>query len=278
MKAGLASRTALVAAGHRAAHQVAERGAIFADPLAVRIFGEPVPDAAGLLARRPMRLFIAVRHRFAQDRLEAALAQGVRQVVILGAGLDTTAYRLPALDGLRVFEVDHPATQAWKRARLAEAGIPAPEALRFVAVDFERDGLGPLLAQAGFDAARAAFFLWLGVVPYLTRAAILATLGFVAGLPGGAAIVFDYGNPPDALPEEARLAQAQLAERVAALGEPWISHWDTAALHAALRRLGLGQIEDLGAAEIAARYFPGAQAARRHGGHVVMAGGLSLPG
>jgi len=128
MQTGQPSRTALSAAAHRATHQVVEGGRIFADPLALRILG---PDAEAIVAqmaaqpqRRGMRLFIAARTRFAEDALAEAAARGVRQLVVLGAGLDTFAYRNPfEAAGLKVFEVDHAATQAWKRHRLADAGM-----------------------------------------------------------------------------------------------------------------------------------------------------------
>ena len=198
MQSGLPSRTALGAAGHRAAHQVLERGFIFSDPLALRILGT---DAEAAIAeaeheprKRALRLFIAVRTRFAEDALAAAVARGASQLVVLGAGLDTYAYRADP-KGLRVFEVDHPATQAWKRERLAEAAIAIPKTLTFAPIDFERDTLADGMAAAGFNPARQTFFTWLGVTPYLTERAVFATLGFIASLPGGAHVVFDYSNP-----------------------------------------------------------------------------------
>jgi methyltransferase (TIGR00027 family) len=158
MQTGQPSRTARAAAMHRAVHQVLEKGRIFADPLALRILGEDtealVRDAEQNPHKRPMRLFIAMRTRFAEDALAAAVAQGVRQLVVLGAGLDTYAYRGAMRDRLKIFEVDHPATQAWKRQRLAEAGIPIPDTLTFAPVDFERETLGEGLAAAGFDPAQ----------------------------------------------------------------------------------------------------------------------------
>lgn len=130
MQSGQPSRTALGAATHRAVHQVLERGYIFSDPLAVRILGADaeaaVRNAKNDPSKRRLRLFIAVRTRFAEDALTVAFASGVRQLVVLGAGLDTYAYRTSLGENLRVFEVDHPATQAWKRQRLAEAAIPLP--------------------------------------------------------------------------------------------------------------------------------------------------------
>ena len=196
MQPGQPSRTALGAATHRAVHQVLEHGAIFADPLAVRILGEDVEEAVREAqanpARRILRLFIALRARFAEDALRAAVARGVRQLVVLGAGLDTFAYRNELGERLHVFEVDHPATQAWKRQRLAEAEIPLPRTLTFAPVDFERETLADGLAAAGFNPAQQTFFTWLGVAPYLTEQAVFSTLEYIVGLRGGAHVVFDF--------------------------------------------------------------------------------------
>ncbi len=279
MQQGEPSRTAWGAAAHRAAHQVLERGSIFSDPLALRILGAEaegaVREAENDPSRRRLRLFIAVRTRFAEDALASAIARrGVRQLVVLGAGLDTLAYRAPLGEGLRIFEVDHPATQAWKRQRLAEAGIPAPRTLIFAPIDFERETLADGLTAAGFDPAQETFFTWLGVVPYLTEQAVFSTLGFMAGLPGGAHIVFDYGNPPTASSdaEEYAAVRERLAGRVASLGEAFQSTFETDALHAKLRALGFREIEDLGPALIRERYFAkrGGPPADK-GGHIVRA-------
>jgi methyltransferase (TIGR00027 family) len=278
MQPGQPSRTALGAAYHRAAHQVLEHGAIFTDPLAARILGA---DAEGAVrysqndpARRILRLFIAVRTRFAEDSLAAAAAQGVRQLVVLGAGLDTYAYRTALGESLRIFEVDHPATQAWKRQRLAEAAIPVPSALTFAPVDFERETLAGALTAAGFDPAQQTFFTWLGVVPYLTEQAVYSTLGFIASLPGGAHVVFDYGNPPDSSPGQDPYASVRttLAARVAALGEAFRSHFETDVLHARLMALGFREVEDLGPALIRERYFANREGSLPgRGGHIVRA-------
>jgi len=274
MQTGQPSRTALSAAAHRATHQVLEQGRIFADPLALRILG-PGADAmvAGMAAqpaRRVMRLFIAARTRFAEDALAAAVARGVRQLVVLGAGLDTFAYRNPH-QGLSVFEVDHPATQAWKRARLAEAGLTPPPSLTYTPVDFERSTLADGLAAAGFDSDQPSFFTWAGVVPYLTREAVMATLAFIGGLPGGAEVTFDYSDPPTSMPPEQRAAQAERAEAVAAAGEPWLTYFAADELAGELRGVGFTEIEDLGPGEIEARYFGVAGSGRTKGGHVVRA-------
>ena len=218
-----------------------------------------------------MRLFIAARSRFAEDALRLAVGRGVGQLVILGAGLDTFAYRNPH-PTLRVFEVDHPATQAWKRERLAAAGIAVPSSLSFAAVDFERVGLAEGLASAGFDADAPVFFSWLGVVVYLSEDAIFETLGFIAGRPAGSEVAFTYSDRPDAMQAAQARAYRARAAGVAALGEAWRTQFEPAALHARLRRLGFGEIEDLGPAEVAILYF-GAPAGtpQRKGGHLIRA-------
>ena len=206
MKHGQASRTALGAAGHRAAHQALEGGSIFADPLAVRILGGDADEAIAVSMARPerraLRFFIAMRSRFAEDCARAAIDAGLRQIHVLGAGLDTFAYRLEPRENLRVFELDHPATQRDKRARLADARIDEPSHLTFVAHDFERGDMGLALAAAGLDVASRTFVLWLGVTPYLTEDAVFATLSALAGLPGGVEVVFDYSNPPHTIEDE----------------------------------------------------------------------------
>jgi methyltransferase (TIGR00027 family) len=280
MQSGEPSRTALAAARHRAAHQVLEHGRIFADPLAARILGED----AGAIAReadhnpsgRRMRIFVAARTRFAEDALAAAVERGVRQLVVLGAGLDTYAYRGASTgttrDRVRIFEVDHPATQAWKRQRLAEADIQVPSCLTFAPIDFERETLAGGLEAAGFDPARQTFFTWLGVVPYLTEVAVWSTLRFIASLPNGAHVVFDYSNPPESLTPEMRAFHERRAARVAELGEPWMNYFESDELHAKLTSVGFSTVEDLGPPRIAARYFPNrAASVPENGGHILRA-------
>ena len=260
MQAKEPSRTALGAAFHRAAHQVLENGRIFTDPLALRILGM---DANTIVredeqhpSRRRMRIFIAVRTRFAEDALAAAVERGVRQHVVLGAGLDTYAYRGACRDRLRIFEVDHPATQAWKRQRLADAAIPLPPSLTFAPIDFERETLAQGLEAAQFNPAEQTFFTWLGVVPYLTAEAVWSTLSFIANLPNGAHVVFDYSDPPGSLPLEWRTGHEKRAAHVAELGEAWLSYFEADELRAKLLKLGFSEVEDLGPPQIAARFFP----------------------
>jgi methyltransferase (TIGR00027 family) len=276
MQTGQPSRTALGAAGLRAAHQVLDRAVIFADPLALRILGGDaeamVRDAETDILRQRLRWFIAIRSRIAEDALAAAVQNGVRQLVVLGAGLDTYAYRAPPADDLRIFEVDHPSTQVWKRERLAAAAIAVPATLRFVPIDFERETLADGLAAAGFDPAQQTFFTWLGVVPYLTEQAVFSTLGFIAGLPGGAHVVFDYVNPTASIVEPGhRGAHEALAARVAALGETIQCHFDTQELRARLAALGFRDVEDLGPGQITQRFFPGRVTASGGGAHVLRA-------
>jgi methyltransferase (TIGR00027 family) len=259
MQTGRPSQTARGAAMHRAVHQTLEGGVIFADPFAVKILDEEtragLAEMAADPAHRPMRLFVAVRSRFSEDTMAACIARGVRQVVILGAGLDTFSLRNPhAGAGVRVFEIDHPATQAWKRERLATAGLPLPPSLTFAPVDFEREGLAEALAASGFRQDEPAFFQWLGVVPYLTREAIVATLDFIAAI-GGAEVVFEYAVPFENLPPAMRASVRATAERAAARGEPWLSLFDPADMASLLQARGFGAFEDVPRAELARRYY-----------------------
>jgi len=191
---------------------------------------------------------------------------------LLGAGLDTFAYRNPFRSaGVHVFEVDHPATQEWKRAQLREAGIAIPEDMTFAAVDFERQSIEDGLLQAGFEMHRPAFFSWLGVTPYLSRPAFDATIQFIASMPSGSGVVFDFAVERSLLSPAQQLALDALAERVARAGEPFQLLFDPAVLASDLARLGFGNIEDLAAEEINARYFAG-----RSDGLAVSGGGHLL--
>jgi methyltransferase (TIGR00027 family) len=217
-------------------------------------------------------MFVAVRSRYAEDALAAAVERGVRQVVVLGAGLDTLAYRTAFSDMLRLFEVDHPSTQAWKRQRLEDAAIPIPKSLTFAPIDFEHQTLAEGLVAAGFDPSQPAFFTWLGVVPYLTEESVWSTLGFIASLPKGAHVVFDYSDPPASLPVELRIRHERRAQHVAELGEAWLHYFESGDLHAKLRALGFSAIEDLGPPQISARYFPNRVGAPPDkGGHILHA-------
>jgi methyltransferase (TIGR00027 family) len=257
------SRTAMRVAMRRATHQLFDHPKVLDDPVALPIIG---PEAAAKLeaernrhksrVARNLRAFLVARSRFAEDELARAIVRGVRQYVILGAGLDTFAYRNPYEDSaLRVFEVDYPATQEWKRQRLATAGIAIPPSVTYAPVDFERQTLAEGLKLAGFDASKAAFFSWLGVTMYLTEDAVMATFGFIASIPPGGGVAFDYAVPRSSLNWVGRLALDALAFRVAAAGEPFRTFFDPSGLAERLQRIGFRGVEDLAAGEINARYF-----------------------
>jgi methyltransferase (TIGR00027 family) len=272
MEEGRPSATAQGAAAHRAAHQLLDVPKILDDPFALRIIGAKAESTlrANLWRSqksRFLRAFIVLRSRYAEDELARAVQRGVRQYVILGAGLDTFAYRNPYPGSrLRVFEVDHPATQSWKRARLSEAGMAIPDSLTFAPVDFELQTLADGLGRAGFRAEEPAFLSLLGVVVYLTKAAAMETFKLVASLPVGSEIVFDYGVLSSMLSQSQRSSRELRASRTAALGEPWITYFDPVSLVRDLQGIGFKQAEDFGPEEAKDRYFKDRMDGLRVGG------------
>ena len=223
-----ASHTAILAARQRAHHHsFASEPRILVDPISERLLG---PEAD---LRRPSlhAASVVLRSRYCEDRLQLSLARGVTQLVILGAGLDTFAYRQPPwAQTLRIFEVDHYASQADKRRRLARGGVPIPDNLEFVAIDFDRMSLRDGLLQSAVDFSRPTFFSCLGVMGYLTRAAVDAIFGLVAEFPPGGEMVFEFSagpRPPEVM---------ALGER---LGEPYLSWLDPEALPGEVRAMGL---------------------------------------
>ena len=276
MQPGQPSRTALGAARLRAAHQVLDGASIFVDPLALRILDGDTQAALRAAEAHPsgprIRWFIAARSRIAEDALTIAVRNGARQLVVLGAGLDTLAYRTPAAGRLRVFEIDHPATQAWKRQCLLKASIEVPNMLSFVPVDFERETLADALASAASIRGSAASLAGSAWCPNLTEQAVFSTLGFIAELSGGAEVVFDYVNPAASMTPARGAEHQALVTRVAALGESIRSHFDTHVLRAELTALGFRDVDDFGPAQIAERFFPErANPSPRSGGHIVHA-------
>ena len=256
------SATAHRVALRRAAHQLLDRPLVLEDPIALRIIGA---EARAALEADPsrfeesriapfLRAFFAVRSRFAEDSLAEAIQRGVRQYVLLGAGLDTFAYRNPH-PGVCVFEVDRPATQAWKRSRLVEGAIAVPPELTFVPIDFETVDLPQALAAAGFRSDLPSWFAWLGVTMYLTRRALDDTLRFIASRPAGSGVVFDYALSPAILDARGRALFERMAERVSAAGELWQTAFVPEELVRDLRAIGFTTVEDLGAREIQARYL-----------------------
>lgn len=278
---GQPSATAFRVAMRRAAHQLLDKPLIFEDPLALTIVGG---DRGSVLARdelsradspggEAIRAFLAARSRFSEDRLAAAVARGVRHVVVLGAGLETFAYRNPYADkGVVVFEVDHPATQAWKRERLAATGIAVPESVTFVPINFSTERLDDKLLAAGLDPTVPVFFSWLGVVPYLTEEAILSTLRIIAQRAGGSEVVFDYAETPEKLGLLQRLAFTTLAGRTASVGEPFVTFFKPEDLASRLSELGFTSIEDKTGPDLGQIYLGGPSALDRAAiGHVVAA-------
>jgi len=238
--------SAMLVATQRAAHQLLDRPLVLDDPVALAVLG-----AAGAQAvrddldrfRHPasvgLRSAVVTRSRLADDVWAEAVERGVQQYVVLGAGLDTSAYRQPDAPGRR-FEVDLPATQQWKQARLREAGIAVPPSLRFVPVDFEHVGLAEGLARAGFDAGAPAFFSWLGVTMYLDEDAVIDTLRFIAGGAPGSAVLFEHAVPLPSLPPVMRVAMEQMTAQFAERGEPWKSFFEPADVPGMLGTLGFG--------------------------------------
>src|SRR5215472_10410546 len=247
----------------RAAHQLHDaRPLVFDDSFAVSILP---PDARAELQRTPaasrkpfsaaLRAFMVCRARFAEDVLAAGVREhGVRQALILGAGLDTFALRNPFAN-VHVFEVDHPATQSWKRELLAASELPVPDTLSHVPVDFERQSLREQLSHAGFDFNQPTATTWLGVVPYLTREAFAGTARVLGGLPVGSSLVFDYSQPREVLPFTEQLMHDSLSARVAQAGEPFQLFFTPHSLAEELPRYDLTVVEDLDSNALNARYL-----------------------
>lgn len=273
MKDGTASRTADIAAATRARHDLRAAQPVFVDPFAIeltaplwrRIVRTRFLDwlIFDLLLRSlsPIGTQIILRSRYAEDVLQQALAAGVDQYVIVGAGFDSFVLRRPDLESrLRVFEIDHPATQAVKRERIALLTAETPSNLEYVGVDFERETVGDGLARSGFRRERSAFFSWLGTTPYLSNAATLATLRSIStATTTGSQIVFDYLAPVQALAADDAQIVEQLKRFTARRGEPLIGEFDPDLIAGELRGVGFELIENVSGAEQARRYLANRQ-------------------
>jgi methyltransferase (TIGR00027 family) len=271
MENGKASMTAQLVAGLRAGHfQSGRRPLVFEDPFAAHFTGgaflEPLrrgtlQDYIEKLALLPIQGGIVGRARHAEDALERSISEAnVGQLVLLGAGNDSFLLRRPdLLKQLRVFELDHPASQAEKRARLRELGFEDHPHARFVAVDFEQESAGDALARSGFDGAVPAFFNWLGVVTYLQLDAIFATLRSVHDVAApGSRIVFDYPIAGHLLlRDEDRARAAEVQRSTEAVGE--IRHVKHVPEELARRveALGWEVVEDLSPEALFALHFAG---------------------
>lgn len=265
-----ASKTALGVCALRAVHQLVDGfPKILDDPIAAQLLDADVrerirghagealdPRAAGL------RSHVVLRSRYTEDHLAAAAGRGVRQYAILGAGFDTFAYRQPAwARDLRIWEVDHPASQHEKRRRLEVAGLALPPNLELVPIDFETTSLRDGLRASSLDFTSPAFFACLGVLVYLTRDAARAIFELVASFPPGSEIAFTFSLPTS--------ADSDLAEKARSLGEPWLTHFDPPSLTRELQDLGFAEVSILDLEEAARTYYAdrtdGLQPPRRGG-------------
>lgn len=204
------------------------------------------------------RASIVARSRCVEDLVAAQVRRGVRQYLILGAGLDTFAQRMPPTPGLQVFEMDAPGPQSWKRDRLAALGWHASAWLHFVPVDFEAGEDGwDRLTRCGFDPRKPTVVASTGVIMYLTRAAILATLRQLARLPGGSTLVMSFMLPIDRIEPAERAGRLATEQYARAAGTPFLSFFTPEEMLALVRQAGIGDVHHLSAADLAQRYFAG---------------------
>lgn len=283
MEENQASRTALGNAYMRAYHAMHDSPKIFDDFLAYHLIPDDIrliieqymvgavhsndPERAASCPDQATALKWAMRGsgstlsraRYTEDNLINAVGQGARQYVILGAGMDTFAFRHPEmLEQLQVFEVDHPATQGFKRNRIAELGWEFPANLHFIPVDFTRESLAAVLTRSSYDPQTPSFFSWLGVTYFLTRDEVFATLRNIADVsPSGSTVIFDYFDTDAFVPERAAKGMQVLLDNLRRLGEPLITGFNPPTLAADLERIGLRLHENLSPADIEKRYFKG---------------------
>lgn len=275
---GMPSRTAMYVARHRALHQLLDDPIVFDDPLALAMLAsdersdiEENPFQYNDPISRGERGSSIVRSRFMEDQVLGLVADGVQQYVILGAGLDTFAYRRQHVAGLRVFEVDHEATQQWKRQRLIEAGIECRDNLTFVASNFEKGRLADELVEAGFREDEPACFSWLGVTMYLSEPSIIGVLKYVARRPPGTTIVFDYQVRDVPLNPVQKAFLDVMEQRVASLGEPWITSFNSSALREMVEGFGFSDVSIADSEELMKRYLYRRKDGLRCGGQIMRA-------
>jgi methyltransferase (TIGR00027 family) len=207
----------------------------------------------------PMYGWVVLRTRYAEEALEAAVLSGVLQYVIVGAGMDSFALRHPAYaESVQVFEVDHPATQEFKRRRLLDLGVRIPDHLHLIPSDLSLEGVDGALARSSFSFDQPAFFSWLGVTTYLTREANLATLRAISASGGrGSELVFTYVDQRELDPDQGSSDLQRVRATVKAMNEPWVSGFYPTELAGVLDGLGLVLVEDLGGVGLHDRYCRG---------------------
>jgi methyltransferase (TIGR00027 family) len=249
---GEPSQTALVTAAARAAHLIVDRPPwIFEDTLAEALVGDAGSDLIALHRQDPtaprlasLRVAMCTRSRYTEHRVAAAVNRGVRQYVILGAGLDSFAYRAEAPGDVCVFEVDHPASQAWKQQRLDAAAVPIPSSVRFVPVDFTVDSLAEQLSEQGFDRSRPVIVSCLGVTQYVSVEAIASTLLALGSLGPPVELVMTYAS--DALRDQnTNQPWAEFFTPRAAVGEPWTTFFTPEDIARLVEQAGMTIIEDV---------------------------------
>jgi methyltransferase (TIGR00027 family) len=277
-----ASRTALGASLMRAVHTRLDRPRLIDDPWGDRLVPEHERQAiativlSGLdpttrarieeldsqemvldeaLRAHPGYGWAILRARYCDDALEAAVGRGVRQYVIIGAGMDSFALRRPPFArDVEVFEIDHPATQGLKRQRLRDCGVSLPETLHLVPADLGKEEIRAALTHSSWSGTEPTFFSWLGVTQYLTREANLATLQGIAHCSApGSELVFTYLDQGE-LDHRESADVGRLRGAFGSAGEPWLSGFDPSRLGDTLRALGLLLVEDLGGEEVRERY------------------------
>ncbi len=265
------SKTADMAAAIRALHLRRASPPLFVDELAETMCGpfwRSIVSSRVLswlvvdvLLRRlaPISPVVFTRARYGEDHAEAAVARGVDQYVIVGAGHETFAMRRHDLmKRLTVYELDQPGTQETKRRRMRKAGIPEPEGVRYVAADLNAETLHGALERAGLDAGRPALFSWFGVTYYLGRDAIRETLESIATrMAPGSSVMFDYLADADSTPATSRELRRRCADFVARRGEPWLSSFNPGEMPAFLAGIGYSEIENLEPEQIGPRYSSG---------------------
>ena len=279
MEDGSPSQTALMVAVLRAHHcHFAPEPKILQDTTALPLSGMSDLDAvkdyknsvieffSGLSSRETAESFVqqitdsvCMRSRLVEERLTKARTQGLEQLVILGAGLDSTAYRCTdQLDGLPVFEIDHPATQHWKKTRLTECNINLPDNLKFVGFDFENQTLAEALEAGGVRSNAVTMFTWLGVQMYLTPATVQATLTVLGKFPPGSQLIMDFAMPDATHPDEQlQDPVGELNRVVSEMGEPFESTYTEQELETCLKEAGFSDVSFYTAGRILDSFLDG---------------------
>jgi methyltransferase (TIGR00027 family) len=260
-----ASKTAITTAINRAAHQVFDdEPRVLDDPISLGLVpeaGESALRANALRFQEPkvrrLRANLVLRSRFTEDQLQKAAKDGATQFVILGAGLDTFAYRQPHWSrALTIVEVDHPASQQFKMSSLKSAGIIVPRNVSFLSIDFDTESVADALRRAPLDPAKRLFVSWLGVSQYLSRDAVVTTLRGLAGWPSGTELVFTYMSDDwSSLDPEGRAAIESAQAKSAADGEPWLSRFSAPEVSDLLAECGFSCIAPLSIHEAKDHYF-----------------------